>query len=36
MYKTMPMGSYDVGKDYITNSILTSMPAAFGLATAIN
>lgn len=36
MYKTMPMGSYDVGKDYITNSIMTSMPAAFGLATAIN
>lgn len=36
MYKMMPMGSYDVGKDYITNSILTSMPAAFGLATAIN
>lgn len=36
MYKMMPIGSYDVGKDYITNSILTSMPAAFGLATAIN
>lgn len=36
MYKTMPMRSYDVGKDYITNSIMTSMPAAFGLATAIN
>ena len=36
MYNTMPMGSYDVGKDYITNSILTSIPSAFGLATAIN